>query len=226
MVKTCLNKFSVLPAFPRLTNLFGINIIKAKSLGRSVLSLTLFSMGLAMASCGVKKSAEEVIPENLNNLSDTAKVAYMMELVTPDSVARYICDASLGRYPQARIDTFATATAYAYQHYADTCLISFSQELDSYAANLPLAEKMRIYAMGGQSNPQGLGYEMGLEYVNYIRENKMSVEDVKKEINAFKEACGEDSLTYIRFIKGFKTVLNADRGKDLPEQIYTVFINY
>ncbi len=202
--------------------------INKKSFNRTALfkGVAALAIGLAVTSCGSKKGSDEVAPENLSNLPDTAKVAYMMRTVSPDSVARYICDASLGRYPQARIDTFAIATAYAYQNYADTCLIAFSQELDYYSANLPLPEKMKIYSMGGQSNPQGLGYEMGLEYVNYIRENKMSVDDVKREINAFKGACGEDSLTYIRFIKGFKTVLNADRGKDLPEQIYTVFINY
>lgn len=183
-------------------------------------------IGLLAGACSSKRVAGETAAEDLSHLPDTAKVAYMMMNVSPDSVARFICDAALGRYPKARIDTFAIATAYAYQNYADTALISFSQELDYYAANLPLADKMKIYAMGGQSNPQGLGYEMGLEYVNYIRENKMSVEDVKREIEAFKTACGEDSLTYQRFVKGFKTVLNVDRGKDLPEKIYEVFINY
>ena len=213
-------------AFRRPLTSLRSNISVSKALATAALSVAVMATGLTMASCGSKKSVETVKPKDLSNLSDTAKVAYMMKIVTPDSVARYICDASLGRYPQAKIDTFAIATAYAYQHYADTCLISFSQELDYYSANLPLPDKMKIYSMGGQSNPQGLGYEMGLEYVNYIRENKMSVDDVKTEINAFKEACGEDSLTYIRFLKGFKTVLNADRGKDLPEQIYTVFIDY
>lgn len=216
----------MLRAFQRPLRSFRSNFNISNALANAALSVAVIASGMIMASCGSKKSVEQEVSENLSNLSDTAKVAYMMRVVTPDSVARYICDASLGRYPQARIDTFTIATAYAYQHYADTCLISFSQELDYYSANLPLPDKMKIYSMGGQSNPQGLGYEMGLEYVNYIRENKMSVDDVKREINAFKDACGEDSLTYIRFLKGFKTVLNADRGKDLPEQIYTVFINY
>lgn len=225
-MRTGLGRLSVLRAFQRPLRSLRSNINVSKTLAAASLSVVIFALELPMASCGSKKSVDVVTPKDLSNLPDTAKVAYMMQTVSPDSVARYICDASLGRYPQAQIDTFPVATAYAYQHYTDTCLIAFSQELDYYSANLPLPDKMRIYSMGGQSNPQGLGYEMGLEYVSYIRENKMSVEDVKREINAFKEACGEDSLTYIRFIKGFKTVLNADRGKDLPEQIYTVFIDY
>lgn len=166
------------------------------------------------------------MPEDFDRFSDTAKVAYMMEIVSPDSVARFICDAALGKSEAARITAFPEASAYAYQHYADSNLIVFSQELDYYSANLPLPEKMKIYSLAGQMDPQRLGYELGLEYVGYIRENKANVEEVKKEIDALKTACGEDSLTYIRFLKGFKTVLQADRGKDLPEEIYNVFINY
>lgn len=181
---------------------------------------------LVFISCGSRKTAAQTMPEDFDQFADTAKVAYMMYAVSPDSVARFICDASLGKSEVGRISAFPEATAYAYQNYADSNLIVFSQEMDYYSANLPLAEKMKIYAMAGKTDPQRLGYELGLEYVGYIRDNKTGVEDVKREIEALKTACGEDSLTYIRFLKGFKTVLQADRGKDLPEEIYNVFINY
>lgn len=182
---------------------------------------------MALASCGSKPVvAVDTLPDNFNALPDTAKVAYMMETVGPDSVARFICDAALGKREGLKIDTLTVASAYAYEHYTDSCLVVFSQEIDSYSTNLPLADKMSLYSMAGQEDPQRMGYELGLEYVSYIRDHKMSAEDVKREINAFKTACGEDSLTYIRFIKGFKTVLQADRGKDLSEAIYNEFINY
>ena len=184
-------------------------------------------IGILFASCsGKKQNMVESLPDDFNQLSDTAKVAHMMDIVSPDSVARFICDAALGKSNVAKIDTFAIATAYAYQHYVDSCLISFSQELDDYSANLPLVDKMEIYKQAGQSDPQRLGYELGLDYVNYIRNNHKNAAKVKEEIDAFRVACADDSLMYIRFIKGFKTVLQADRGKDLPEEIYTMFINY
>ena len=190
-------------------------------------SLGIFAtMSLLLAACSKKQVVTETMPENFDQLPDTAKVAYMMEVVSPDSVARFICNASLGKSSLGAISAFPEATAYAYQHYADSCLISFSQELDYYSANLPLADKMKIYSLAGQTDPQRLGYELGLEYVGYIRENHTNVEEVKREIEAFKTACGEDSLTYVRFIKGFKTVLQTDHGKDLPEEIYNVFISY
>ena len=183
-------------------------------------------IGILLASCSKKQVVAETLPDDFNQLPDTAKVAHMMDIVAPDSVARFICDAALGKSDVAKIDTFAIATAYAYEHYADSCLISFSQELDDYSANLPLADKMEIYKQAGQSDPQRLGYELGLEYVNYIRSNKTDAAKVKEEIEAFRVACADDSLMYVRFIKGFKTVLQADRGKDLPEDIYKMFINY
>lgn len=187
---------------------------------------SILMVAMAFASCGHRQTDAAALPDNFDQLTDTAKVAFMMDIVTPDSVARFICDASLGKSKIAHITSLPQATAYAYQHYSDSTLIVFSQELDTYSANLPLAEKMKILMMAGQSDPQRLGYELGLEYVGYIRENKANVEEVKKEIEALKTACGEDSLMYIRFLKGFKTVLKADRGKDLPEDIYNVFINY
>ncbi len=187
---------------------------------------SLAAIAIILASCSKKQTVAETLPEDFNHLPDTAKVAHMMDITTPDSVARFICDAALGKSKVATIDTFAIATAYAYQHYSDSCLISFSQELDDYSANLPLADKMEIYKQAGQSDPQRLGYELGLEYVNYIRNNHADVAKVKQEIDALRVACGEDSLMYLRFIKGFKTVLQADHGKDLPEDIYKMFINY
>ncbi len=182
---------------------------------------------LLLVACGGKtKAVEPPFPTNFNSLSDESKVAFMMEKVTPDSVARFICDGALGKIKDAHIDTIAIAVAYAYEHYNDSSLMYFSREFDDYSSNLDLPDKMRIYLMAGLSDPKRLGYELGLEYVDHIREERMKVADVKNEIEAFKTACADDSVTYVRFLKGFKTVLRLDHGKDLPEEIYQAFIEY
>lgn len=190
------------------------------------LAALLLPLIAAFFSCSRPKEVKETLPADFDNMPDTAKVAYMMKNVEADSVARFICDAALGTLEGMHIDTLSIAAAYAYEHYNDSCLIIFSREFDEYSYALPLARKMKIYAMAGESDPQRLGYQLGLEYVSHIRDSKMGAEDVRKEISAFKEACAEDSLTYIRFIKGFKTALKTDHGKDLPESIYNEFINY
>lgn len=182
---------------------------------------------LLLPSCGGKTASEQrQFPADFNSRDDASKVEYMMQQVSPDSVARFICDGALGKIDGATIDTIAIAVAYAYENYNDSSLMNFSREFDDYSSNLDLPDKMRIYLMAGLSDPKRLGYELGLEYVGHIREERMKVDDVRREIEAFKAACADDSVTYVRFLKGFKTVLRLDHGKDLPEEIYTAFIDY
>lgn len=190
-------------------------------------ALALIAVLALMSACGGNKSViENPFPENFSELGDIAQVDFIMKNSTPDSVARFICNAALGKVNNARIDTLASAVSYAYVNYNDSALIIFSREFEDFAANLPLGDKMKIYSMAGKYDPQGLGYELGLEYVNHIRECRMTVKDIRNELEAFRTACADDSVTYQRFLKGFKTVLRLDHGKDLPEDVYTAFIDY
>lgn len=187
--------------------------------------LSLFS-SLIFNGCGHRPSEGcDGFPPGFEGLDDARKVAYVMQSSTPDSVARFICNAALGRLQDVRIDTLPVASAYAYEHYSDSSLMVFSREFDDYSANLPLSDKMKVYYMAGTFDAQRLGYELGLEYVDHIRQRRMNVEEINNEIEAFKTACGQDTLTYVRFMKGFKTVLKADHGKDLPEDVYNAFID-
>ena len=197
------------------------------NLFHGILRLLPMAAVMMLAACGGKpEAARKTFPPDFNAMDDASKVAYMMKTVSPDSVARFICDGALGKIEGVRIDTIAIAVAYAYENYNDSSLMYFSREFDDYSSNLDLPDKMKIYLMAGLSDPKRLGYELGLEYVDHIREDSMKVADVKREIEAFKVACAEDSITYVRFLKGFKTVLRLDHGKDLPEEIYKAFIDY
>lgn len=162
-------------------------------------------------------------PSEFATMSDADKVAYLMERVPADSVARFVCDASLGRIKGVKIDTLAMATLYAYENYRDTALTRFSNEYDRYVEMQPLADRMRLYALAGQVDPQGLGYELGLSYVGQIRSKEMTVAQVEEELKALKEACKDDTATYTRFMTGFKVALSYDHGKDLSEDIYRRF---
>ncbi|MBD5358478.1 MAG: hypothetical protein HDR88_16075 [Bacteroides sp.] len=193
---------------------------------RRLLLLPLAVTGL-LTGCGIQTEIRQCqLPEDFNSRDDASKVDYMMKQVSPDSVARFICNGALGKINGIRIDTIAIAVAHAYANYNDSSLILFSREFDDYSSNLELADKMRIYLMSGLSDPKRLGYELGLEYVDHIRADSMQVKDVKEELEAFKAACSDDTLTYVRFIKGFKTALRLDHTRDLSEEIYNAFINY
>lgn len=173
------------------------------------------------AACGGNKHGEGEFPENFGQLDDAGRVAFVMENATPDSVARFICLAALGKVPGARIDTLPTATLYAYENYKDSALTIFSDEFDRFSSTLPLPEKMKILVLAGTLDPQGIGYDLGLHYADQIREKKMTASQVREEIKAFREAA--DSQTYERFIKGFQVVLKADGGNDLPAEIYNEY---
>lgn len=187
------------------------------------LALSLF----LLVSCGKGKGDnKQAFPDNFNAMGDTARVAYVMANASPDSVARFICLASLGKVEGARIDTLAIATVYAYEKYTGEDFDRFSDAFEHVKDSLPLSDKMRLLSLAGAEDPQKLGLELGLEYMQQIRDNNLTVAQVEEELKAFKAACGDDKETYRRFLVGFKAVLKADMGVDVPKDIYEKFINY
>ena len=180
---------------------------------------------VSVCSCGGKNGFRGISPDNFGTIGDAGRVSYMMKNVTPDSVARFICDAALGKVEGARIDSLPTATLYAYEHYKNTDLASFAAQYDAYSQSLPLEEKMKLYALAGSYDPQQLGYQLGLEYVGNIRSKKMTADQVAAELEEFKKACGNDHDTYKRFVKGFKVVLELEKGNGISGDIYSRFKN-
>lgn len=186
----------------------------------TLLSLT-FAIGIT--ACGHKEKSGGKYPANFNSIGDAGRVDYMIAHTTPDSVARFIIQSALGKNPDARIDTLAIATNHAYEKLSGKDLDSFSIAYDGLVESLPLADKMKAYMLGGSEDPQGLGYKLGLEYMANIRNENKTVKDVEEELKAFEKACGSDTTMYRRFMIGFRTVLEVDHGKDVPEEIYRRF---
>ena len=188
------------------------------------LSAAAFAGALMLSACGKGKGNSD-FPENFGSIGDEGRTAFMMKRVGPDSVARFLCDAALGRVEGARIDSLPIATSYAYTNYKDDDLATFSSVFESYSGSLPLADRMKLYVLAGKYNPQQLGYQLGLEYVVNIRNEQMSVDEVTAELKEFRNACGHDKDTYRRFVKGFKVALEAERTKGIDPKVYDRFIN-
>lgn len=179
-----------------------------------------------LCACGGKNGSESNYPANFKTIGDCARVKYMSQRVAPDSLARFIIYGALGYNPDAPIDTLAIATNYAYELLKGDDLDKFSAEYDAIVESLPLGEKMKAYQLGGSEDPQGLGYKLGLEYMTSIRDGNKSVADIEKELAEFKKACGSDTAMYRRFIIGFHTVLEVDKGSDVSSEVYNRFVNY
>lgn len=185
--------------------------------------ITVAAACLLMTGCSGGGS-DKGFPKDFSSMTDAQKTAWMMENHAPDSVAHILCDIALENYKGIKIDTLPNAVLYAYENYRGDSLVAFSTEFDSYSSSLPLESKMKIYTLAGKSDPMGLGYQLGLEYVANIRQKNMSADQVAQEIEAFRKACGEDTETYERFYKGFQVALNADSGVDLDPQIKARFL--
>ncbi|MDE6329227.1 MAG: hypothetical protein K2L83_00785 [Muribaculaceae bacterium] len=200
-----------------------ISNVQTRRRGSSVLMMAgLLAIASTLSACGGDKEAGEY-PADFNRMSDAAKVAYMMEHASPDSVARFICLASIGDVDGVRIDTLANATLYAYENYKDGELQDFVRAYDECSARLPLSKRMALGKRSVEQDPMGLGYELGLTYVNEIREQHLDAARVEKEIRDLQEACmrnPEDSATFRRFMTGFKVALERDGSSDVPEEIF------
>lgn len=189
------------------------------------LTLIATLMLIVGASCKKKNGGNGVdVPNEFATMDDRGRVEYLIKKESPDSVARFIIDAALGDIPGARIDTLILAQGVAYEKYENQPdeMAIFSSEMERYAASLDLTRKKKLYAMSGMHDPEGYGYDLGLEYVNNIREKKLSAADVTKEISDLKRACANDPDTYKRFVKGFKLALIKDHV-GVPQDVYQRF---
>lgn len=193
---------------------------------KRLIPIALMTLLIAGAACSGKKNSADSFPEGFDQLSDQQKVAYMMQHASADSVARFIIYAALGQIEGIHIDTLNNATLKAYEAYTDTALQSFSWEFDRLAEELPLHQKMKLRALVGAEDPQGLGLTLGLEYLNQIRVKGMTADQVLEELKALKKASKEDPDLYARFLIGFRTVLRYDKNSDMPKEIYTRFLNF
>ena len=193
---------------------------------KRLVPLAVMTLILLIPACGKKSNESNGFPEGFASLSDEGKVVYMMEHASADSVARFIIYASLGRIEGVRIDTLNNATLKAYETYTDTALQTFSWEFDRVSEELPLHDKMRLRALVGSEDPQGLGLTLGLEYLNQIRVKGMTADEVLAELQALKKASADDPDMYARFLIGFRTVLRYDKNSDMPKEIYSRFLDY
>lgn len=192
-----------------------------------VFSFAEAAVALLLAGCSGSNNNGEV-PKDFEQRTDEQKVAYMMEAVEPDSVARFIVYSSLNDDPHTHISSLNKAYNYAYQHYQNMGdkQVKFIMEFEQLTGELPLDERMRLMKAAGQEDSLGLGLRLGIEYFKALREKKTTLNEVDAEIAAFRRACGNDTATYVRFIKGFKAALNTDGGRSVDRAVYAKYAAY
>ena len=156
---------------------------------------------VALCGCGGKEKSIDNAELFKSAKNDAEKVAIVMKSATPDSVARFICNTALGLNKGVSIDTLQSAVLYAYEHYADENLMKFSDEFDNYSSSLPLAQKMKIMSLAALTDPDGLGYKLGIEYAIQIRDNAMTLKEIDRDMAELRRCtivCSTDSVSRFR----------------------------
>lgn len=167
------------------------------------------------ANAGCKKSGiYKNLPEDFSNFADTAKVAYLMGEISPDSLARFICDEVLKPDSIKLINSLNESVRYAYIKYPDSLRIIFGKEIDAYSDNLPLENKTRLYYLAKGDDPIRLGYKIGKEYIQSFHEGKNQYDELNKVLEIFEIVSNDGNEFMYKLQTGIKTALQAG-GIDL-----------
>lgn len=180
-------------------------------------------IGLAGASCSKKN--KNGLPDNFATLPPEGQMAYLIESMPLDSVARFICETAMGKAGDARIE-LQPAVEYAFGNLPEDSAAVFWNALMAYKLELPLNEQVRLTKLMGFEDMEQYGYDLGLSYVGEIRVEQKDINTISEELSSLQQECKSDPEFYKRFMKGFKTALEYDRHHDLDDKIYLKFISY
>lgn len=192
---------------------------------RGFICVAALAISLLLLGAGCSKKSAVNIPDNFKTLSTDDQMAFLMSQVTPDSVAKFICNAAMGKVYNVRME-LQPALLYAYDKYNEDDLVKFELALEQFQDGLPLHEKVRITKLLGIQDPDQYSYDLGLSYVGMIRVERKNIKEISEELAKLQKECQTDPDFYKRFMKGFKTALNYDRHHDLDDNIYLKFISY
>lgn len=192
-------------------------------------SLNLFKLCFSLAllliiNAGCKNSAETGIdaslPANFAALSDTAKVRVLIDRgITPDSLAAFVCESINGKHGDIRFSEFDDIEIYIGEKLGDEAAGMYGMSFEMNMQQLPLDKRYTIKMSLPLTDITTLGYTLGLEYVNQVIENKMTIGQVDREIAEFRRACASDEDTYEHFLKGFSTGIQVSTDKDISPAI-------
>lgn len=185
--------------------------------------ISVFMLGMLLSACSRNDGSR--LPDNFKTLSTDDQMEYLMDRMPPDSVARFICNAAMGKVYNARLE-LQPALSYAYEKYGEDDLVEFQIALAQYQDNLPLHERVRLTKLLGIEDLDQFGYNLGLSYVGLIRVEQKDIPQISDELAKLQKECKADPDFYKRFMKGFKTALEYDRHHDLDDRIYLKFISY
>ncbi len=160
------------------------------------------------------------MPRNFASSSDSVKVKMLLDHnVSLDSLAQYVCLAAAGEIKNVNITDFGQIDAYIYTHRGEKDYEVYALAFDECRKSLPLTSKLTLYKKNALQDPDKIGYQLGLEYVNDVMDKKLTIGKIDKEVAEFRKACGADEDTYKRFLKGFSVGLSTRASGEIQDDI-------
>lgn len=183
-------------------------------------------MVLPLLAVSCSKEKKDALPGNFNSLPTEKKMETLVKTMSPDSLAVFLNEAAMGKIEGVNIN-LPEALDYVYLHYDEKDQVAFVEADTRFEESLPLPEKVKYSEKAHPDDREEYFINVGLMYVGVIRDRNLTAAKAKEEVDAFMKECrATNPVLYQRFIKGFKTALRYDRGRDLDERIYNQFIYY
>lgn len=180
-------------------------------------------MCMLLCACNGKDSDNSTmagLPRDFSSKPDSTKVHMLLDNGMPlDSLAVYVCKAAVGDIQGVSINDFASIDAYIYAAKGEKEYEVYALAFDECKKQLSLVKKLRLYKKNALEDPDKIGYQLGLQYVNDVIYNKLTIGKVDREIADFRRACGDDEDTYNRFLKGFAVGISTRTPGEVPQDI-------
>ncbi|MBD5283859.1 MAG: hypothetical protein HDS31_04565 [Bacteroides sp.] len=167
----------------------------------------LAACALFVCACGGDKTSAEATVAPGANASDKEKVQYIAQTCGPDSLARFICYAALGKSNDGKIDSLAMAQLYALEIYQadDEKIARFSRVFDETVESLPLADSYRLTEMTGTLDDTQMPIDLGLHYGAKVKRDKIDPARVKTDTASLARIV--DPHFFELFQKAFDTAI-------------------
>lgn len=181
----------------------------------------LFLLTLLMGACSSSNQEQEnALPADFASMNDTAKLGVLVRQgLSPDSIALYVLHTAEGRNPGVKFTDYANMDVYLYGALGDEGFNSYRIAYDDYVATMPLVPKLKQLQASPDHDPQSVGFELGLEYINQVLDQKMTIGKVDREVAELHRALGQDEDTYSRFLQGFAAAIASRPAGQVPADI-------
>lgn len=176
--------------------------------------------GCARGGSDTDSSSGEALPPHIESMPDTAKARVMLDAgVSPDSLASFVVNCVDGKHQGITFSEFDAVENYVAERLGESALDTYDVSFEASLQALPLDKKYKVVRETKMVDEPLIGYTLGLEYVNRVVDNSLSIGKVDLEVAELKRACNSDESVYNDFLVGFAAGISHTPADLLPQEV-------